>query len=117
MACMEPSNDDEEPSLPSTEFERLSNGDLLAVLDLVSLELERRLLKYARTGPELLEMADEGLALAVRVTARVSQTQSSAAHARNHLQITGVGTWQPRATQPSWSDDPRITGHGQDDEE
>src|SRR5436190_21546024 len=35
----------------------LGNGHLLSVLDRVLLELEQRMLRYARTGPEILEMA------------------------------------------------------------
>ncbi len=74
------------------------------------LELEKRLFRYARVGPELLEMADEGLVLAARAAARLSQAQSSAAHAVGHLQIVGVGEWSPKSTNPSWSHDPRVTG-------
>ena len=88
-----------------TEF---PNEELLSALDVVLLEVERRLLHYARTGPELLEMADEGLVLAVRTAARLKQAQSSAAHASGHLQVVGVGEWTPRSTNPSWSDDPRV---------
>jgi hypothetical protein len=59
-----------------------SNAELLAVLDCVLVELERRLLRYA----------------------------SSAAHAASHLQVLGVGDWSPRSTNPGWSDDARVTG-------
>jgi len=45
------------------ELEQMSNADLLATLDTVLVEVERRLLRYARTGPEILAMADEGLVL------------------------------------------------------
>jgi hypothetical protein len=88
----------------------LSNDDLLAVLDVVLLELERRLFRYARSGREFLAFADEGLVLAVRSGARVRQAVSAAAHAAAHLQVLGVGDWSPRSTNPSWSDDPRVTG-------
>jgi hypothetical protein len=45
-------------------FSNLSNSELLSALDLALLELEKRLFRYAKVGPELLEMADEGLVLA-----------------------------------------------------
>jgi hypothetical protein len=96
-------------SLPATLSE-CSNEELLAALDGVLLELERRLLRYARSGAEIVDMADEGLVLAVRSGARVRQTQSAAAHAAGHLQTLGVGGWSPRSTNPGWSDDPRVTG-------
>lgn len=86
----------------------LPNAELLTALDLVLLELEKRLLHYARAGPQLLEMADEGLVLAVRSAARLRQAQASAAHASGHLQVVGVGEWSPRSTNPSWSDDPSV---------
>ena len=88
----------------------IDNAELLAALDLVLLELEKRLLRYARVGPELLEMADEGLVLTVRARARLAQALSATQHAEGHLQVVGVGEWAPRTTQPSWSDDPRVTG-------
>jgi hypothetical protein len=88
----------------------LSNSDLLTALDGVLVELERRLLRYARLGAEILEMADEGLILSVRAAARLRQAQSSASHTTGHLQLVGVGEWQPKGTNPSWSDDPRVTG-------
>jgi hypothetical protein len=88
----------------------VSNADLLLVIDLVLLELEKRLLRYARVGADILEMADEGLVLAVRAGARLRQAQSSAAHTAGHLQLVGVGEWRPRSTDPSWGDDPRVTG-------
>ena len=88
----------------------LPNPDLLAALDLVLLELEKRLLRYAQRGAEIQEMADEGLVLAARAAARLAQAQSSAHHAQSHLQLVGIGEWQPRSTRPGWSDDPRVTG-------
>lgn len=86
------------------------NAELLTALDLVLLELEKRLLHYARLGPDLLEMADEGLVLAVRAGARLRQAESSASHAASHLQVVGVGNWTPTSTKPSWNQDPRVTG-------
>jgi hypothetical protein len=88
----------------------IDNRQLLAALDLVLLELEKRLLHYARLGPDLLEMANEGLVLAVRAGARLRQAQSSASHAAGHLQVVGVGNWTPTSTAPSWDQDPRVTG-------
>ena len=85
-----------------------SNAELLEVLDQVLLELERRLLRYARSGGEILAMADEGLVLSVRAAARMRQAQSSAAHTTSHLQVLGVGNWVPRSTNPAWGDDPRV---------
>ena len=85
------------------------NEELLAVLDGVLLELERRLLRYARSGAEIVGMADEGLVLSVRAGARLRQAQSAAAHSASHLQVVGVGGWSPRSTNPGWSDDPRVT--------
>jgi hypothetical protein len=41
----------------------LSNPELLSALDLALLELEKRLFRYAKVGPALLEMADEGLVI------------------------------------------------------
>jgi hypothetical protein len=89
-----------------------SNEELLDVLDRVLLELERRLLRYARSGPEIRDMADEGLVLSVRAGARLRQAESAAGHAAGHLQVLGVGQWSPRSTNPGWSDDPRVTGGG-----
>jgi hypothetical protein len=88
----------------------LDNHELLAAIDLILLELERRLLHYARLGPDLLEMANEGLVLAVRAGARLRQAESSALHAAGHLQVVGVGSWTPTSTAPSWDQDPRVTG-------
>ena len=101
---------DDAPTDDSASSPARSNEELLAVLDEVLLDLERRLLKYARVGPEIIDMADEGLVLAVRAAARLRQAQSSAAHAASHLQVLGVGDWSPRSTNPGWSDDPRVTG-------
>src|SRR2546423_12227036 len=87
----------------------LDNSELLTAIDLVLLELEKRLLHYARVGADIQDMADEGLVLATRAAARLRQAQSSAAHTAGHLQLVGVGEWQPKSTNPSWSDDPRVT--------
>jgi hypothetical protein len=91
-------------------IKRLPNAELLMALDAVLLELEKRLLHYARVGPEMVPMADEGLVLAVRSSARLTQAQSAASHAAGHLQIVGVGDWSPRRVSPSWADDPRVAG-------
>jgi hypothetical protein len=98
----------EDPALP--DLESLVNAELLTELDRVLLEVEQRLLRYAQTGPEILEMANEGLVLAARAAARLAQAHSSAEHALGHLQIVGVGEWSPRSTQPIWRDDPRLVG-------
>jgi len=90
----------------------LSNPELLSALDLTLLELEKRLLHYSRMGPELLEMADEGLVLAVRARARLGQALSSAQHAEGHLQIVGVGEWKPKSTRPTWNTEPRLGEEG-----
>ena len=87
----------------------LTNAELLSALDLTLLELEKRLYRYAHLGPELLEMADEGLVLAVRARARLGQALSSAQHAEGHLQLVGVGEWKPTSTRPSWDTDPRVS--------
>jgi hypothetical protein len=89
-------------------FAAMSNSELLAALDLLLLELEKRLLRYAQAGEEILEMADEGLLLATRSGARLEQAQSAAEHTRGHLQLVGVGEWRPRTTRPSWAGDPRV---------
>ena len=102
---------------PTTNLARdvaeLPNDQLLTALDVVLLELERRLLHYSRVGTEMLPMADEGLVLASRTAARLRQAQSAASHASAHLQVVGVGEWRPRSTNPSWGDDPRVTGEDQ----
>lgn len=99
--------------LPVPDFDEvlaaLSNPELLTALDLTLLELEKRLLRYARVGPEVLEMADEGLVLAVRARARLGQALSSAQHTEGHLQIVGVGEWSPTSTHPAWNTEPRLT--------
>lgn len=92
----------------------LGNAELLAAVDLTLLELERRLLRYAQVGADILEMADEGLVLAARSAARLAQAQSAAIHTQSHLQLVGVGDWQPTSTRPGWSDDPRVAPDEQD---
>jgi hypothetical protein len=73
-----PRHPKEEPGgEPVPDFQRaLSNPELLSALDLALLELEKRLFRYAKVGPELLEMADEGLVLAARAKARLGQSLS-----------------------------------------
>ena len=114
---MAPQHDDTNPSgpnPPSAGFEealsKLDNAELLSALDLALLELEKRLYRYAHVGPELLEMADEGLVLAARARARLGQALSSAQHAEGHLQVVGVGEWRPKSTRPAWNADPRLGG-------
>jgi hypothetical protein len=110
----EPSGEKQRPEVTPAELREaaalLHNPELLGLLDVVLLELEKRLLHYAHVGPELVEMADEGLVLAAKAGARLRQTQSSISHATGHLQVVGVGEWSPKSTNPSWSDDPRVTG-------
>jgi hypothetical protein len=100
------------PADPSRSFyeelERLPNDELLTALDQVLLELERRLFRYAHVGAELQVMADEGLLLSTRAAARLSQSQSAAAHTQGHLQLIGVGEWAPSSTRPGWNDDARV---------
>ncbi len=102
-----------EPEPPFADYREvlsgLTNAELLSALDLGLLELEKRLLHYAKVGPEVLEMADEGLVLAVRARARLGQALSSAQHAEGHLQIVGVGEWSPTSTRPAWNTEPRLT--------
>jgi hypothetical protein len=114
---MVPEPNDRDPlesnELPAPDYEQalsnLSNAELLSALDLALLELEKRLYRYAHVGPELLEMADEGLVLAVRAKARLGQALSSAQHTEGHLQLVGVGEWSPTSTRPSWDTDPRLS--------
>jgi hypothetical protein len=101
---------------PESPYGDLSNEELLSQLDSVLLELERRLLRYARQGGELLDMADEGLVLAARSGARLRQAHSAAAHTSSHLQVIGIGEWSPRSTNPSWSDDPRVVQADNDED-
>lgn len=109
----------EEPDLEFVDYRRalsnLTNPELLSALDLALLELEKRLLHYAKVGPEVLEMADEGLVLAVRARARLSQALSSAQHTEGHLQVVGVGEWQPTSTRPTWNAEPRLSGEDGED--
>lgn len=102
-----------EGETPERTFEEtvaaVPNPELLALLDRVLLELERRLLHYAQKGAEIQEMADEGLVLALRAGARLRQAQSAVSHTAGHLQVVGVGDWSPSSTNPGWSDDRRVT--------
>ena len=114
---MAPENNDYGPlepdKLPVPDFQQalagLSNPELLSALDLTLLELEKRLMHYAHVGPELLEMADEGLVLAARAKARLGQSLSAAQHTEGHLQVVGVGEWKPTGTRPAWLGVPRLT--------
>lgn len=85
--------EEREAGVPGEDFaaalSERSNDELLAALDIVLLELERRLLRYARSGAEIIQMADEGLVLSVRSAARLRQALSSANHAASHLQVLG----------------------------
>jgi hypothetical protein len=98
-------------SLPDYQqtFSALSNFELLSALDLALLELEQRLFRYAKIGPELQGMADEGLVLAARAKAKLGQALSTAQHAEGHLQVVGVGEWKPSSTRPAWNAEPRLT--------
>ena len=86
----------------------MTNPELLAELDRALLELEQRLLRYARRGADFLEMADQGLVLAARASARLEQAQSAASHTHSHLQLVGVGAWEPTSTMLAWNNDPRV---------
>jgi hypothetical protein len=103
----EPPPANPETGLPA-DLRRLANPELLATLDQVLLELERRLYRYAHVGAELQQMADEGLLLSARAAARLAQSQSAAQHTQSHLQLVGVGDWSPSSTRPSWNEDPRV---------
>jgi hypothetical protein len=113
MAHEESHHPKEEPrGEPVPDFQQAlsnpSNPELLSALDLALLELEKRLFRYAKVGPELLEMADEGLVLAARAKARLGQSLSAAQHTEGHLQVVGVGEWRPTSTRPSWNAEPRL---------
>jgi hypothetical protein len=100
----------EEPTEPVPDFQQaLSTPELLSALDQALLELEKRLFRYAKVGPELLEMADEGLVLAPRAKARLGQSLSAAQHTEGHLQVVGVGDWKPTGSRPAWNAGPRLT--------
>ena len=81
---MVPEPNDHDPlesnDLPTPDYQQalsnLSNAELLSALDLALLGLEKCLYRYALVGPELLQMADEGLVLAVRAKARLGQAFS-----------------------------------------
>ena len=114
---MGPEQNEREPSeskglVPNFEeaLQPITNAELLRAPDLALLELEKRLYRYARVGPELLDMPDEGLVLAASVPARLSQALSSAEHTEGHLQIVGVGEWKPTSIEPTWDTDPRLGG-------
>jgi hypothetical protein len=102
-----------EPKRSVPDFQRalsdLSNSELLSALDLTLLELERRLYRYAHEGEEIMEIADEGMLLASRAQARFEQALSAAQHTQGHLQVVGVGEWNPTRTNPSWDAEPRLS--------
>jgi hypothetical protein len=110
---MAPEPRERDPLEPTPDFRQalsnLSNRDLLSAVDLTLLELERRLYRYAHEGEEIIDMADEGLLLASRAQARLGQALSAAEHTEAHLQLVGVGEWNPTSTHPSWEDEPRLT--------
>jgi hypothetical protein len=113
----EPPQPNEEPrGEPVLDFQRalsnLSNPELLSALDPALLEMEKRLFRYAKVGPELLEMADEGLVLAAK--ARLGQSLSAAQHTAGHLQVVGVGGWRPTSTRPAWNAEPRLPQRQED---
>src|ERR671913_1396348 len=97
----EPHHPKEESREPVPDYQQalsnLSNPELLSALDLALLELEKRLFRYAKVGPELLEMADEGLVLAARAKARLGQSLSAAQHTEGHLQVVGWASGVPPA--------------------
>lgn len=70
-----------------------TNRELLAELDGLLLETETRLANYAELGPKVAEAADEGLVLAVRLKARLGETERIAWRARRALEHVGVGEW------------------------
>jgi hypothetical protein len=95
MAQEEPCPNEEPVPNYQQALSDLSYPELLSALDLALLELEKRLYRYAKVGPELLKMADEGLVLAARAKARLGRSLSAAQHAEGHLQVVGVGDWKP----------------------
>ena len=119
MAAEPPHPKEEPKGEPVPDYQQalsnLSNPELLSALDLALLELEKRLFRYAKLGPELLEMADEGLVLAARAKARLGQSLSAAQHTEGHLQVVGVGEWKPTSTRPSWNAEPRIANEDEAD--
>jgi hypothetical protein len=84
-----------------------ANPERLSALDLALLELEKRLFRYAKVGPELLEMADEGLVLAARAKARLGQSLSAAQHTEGAL--AGGGGWRVASHQHSPSVERRAS--------
>ena len=60
----EPAHPNEEPREPVPDFEqafsKLSNPELLSALDLALLELEKRLYRYAKVGPNSLRWPTRG---------------------------------------------------------
>jgi hypothetical protein len=56
--CTEDARSGDSTDSPLAGLAERSNDELLALLDGVLLELERRLLRYARSGAEFIQMAD-----------------------------------------------------------
>jgi hypothetical protein len=112
--AQDPPHPKEEPTEPVPDFQQalsnVSNPKLLSALDLALVELEKRLFRYAKAGPEVLQMADEGLVLSARAKARLGQSLSAAQHTEGHLQVVGVGEWRPTSTRPAWNAEPRLPG-------
>src|SRR5215207_5690644 len=99
-----------EPPPPQEE----PTGEPVPAFEQALLELEKRLFRYAKVGPEFLEMADEGLVLAARAKARLGQSLSAAQHTEAHLQVVGVGEWRPTSTRPAWNAESRLPGSEED---
>jgi hypothetical protein len=101
-----------EPKEPVPDFQQalsnLTNSEILSDLDLAHLELEKRLFRYAKIGLELLEMVEESMVLAARVKVKLGQALSAVQHTQGHLQVAGVGHWQPTSTRPAWNAEPRL---------
>jgi hypothetical protein len=73
------------------------NETLLAVLDQVLLELDRRLTRYAQAGHEVLDMADEGL-LALRALARLAQPSRRHSTRSNTYRLLAWAAGDPRVS-------------------
>src|SRR5215204_6824331 len=72
-------------------------------------EAREAVLPLRPRGEEIMEMADEELLLASRARARLEQALSAAQHTQGHLQVVGVGEWNPTRTNPSWDAEPRLS--------
>src|ERR687897_720635 len=106
------------PEGPVPDFEEalsnLTNSELLSALDLALLELEKRLYRYAHVGPELLQMADEGLGSGGRPPpARRGTPSRASASSRRRGPEPSWGsrkTWSD-AKRPPWARAP-VAGRG-----